>query len=191
MTAILIGGVIVFQRIADQTVRVAHQDKPTRVQSNISADTATPTPADTPPAASVPAMVDSIVPVVESAAPRVQPTISFTPTVEGEQYDTQKAAVNITTSQVHKAFKDNDSQALYNLFSSQLTTVFTAENLAEAFGATGNVNLEPIGDPVISTEWAKQRVSYTHDGSTTQYDMVLHLEDGEWKLFGTMSLDGQ
>jgi hypothetical protein len=192
--SIALGGVIAYRIIAGQTDPVTLQGITPDQVKNESTDSSTPTTTVDPTTSPIPNAGPHNQPADMANQPILQRRqtqlsqreISFTPAVAGEQYNQQKDAINSVTSQTHKAFKDNDSHVLYDLFSSQLTSMFTADNLAEAFGAKGEVDLQPIGDPIISTEWAKQQVSYTSNGTTTGYDMILHLENGEWKLFGTM-----
>lgn len=113
-------------------------------------------------------------------------TVTLTPQIQGTAYDSAKVAVDATTGQVRQDFAKGDAKALYGLFSSDLQAMVTEADLAAALQGVGNVNLQPVGNPIISTEWAKQTVSYTHNGATTTYDVILHKEDDQWKLYGTV-----
>lgn len=108
--------------------------------------------------------------------------------VAGVSTSEQEAAVRTTVAEINHALVNKDSDELYGLLSSQLTAVFSKDSMTEAFSGFGDgAGLQISGDPQISTEWATQHVLYTHDGTTKGYTVVLHLENGEWKLFGTQS----
>lgn len=108
--------------------------------------------------------------------------------VAGVSTDEKVAAVRTTVAEINHALSTKNSDELYGLLSSQLTAVFSKDSMAEAFSSLGNgAGLQVVDDPEISTEWATQKVSYTNNGTTKNYTVVLHLENGEWKLFGTQA----
>lgn len=49
-----------------------------------------------------------------------------------------------------------------------------------------------LKEPTIHNDWSEAQVEVTsEDGQIKRYLMVLHLEGGEWKIFGTEELGGQ
>lgn len=145
----------------------------------------TPTPSPT----AMPSASPSATPADTSKInlmPMNAKTVTLTPQVQGAAYDSAKVAVNSTTSQVRQDFANGDAKALYTILSSDLHAMFTEADLAAALKGVGNIDLQPANDPIIATDWAKQTVSYTHNGSTTTYDVILHKENGQWKLYGTV-----
>lgn len=78
---------------------------------------------------------------------------------------------------------------LYNLFSHELTSIFDEESWQEALTAGGSEILEVgLGTILLNGDWAEQEITLkTVEGWTLKYLMVLHLENDEWKLWGTIS----
>lgn len=106
--------------------------------------------------------------------------------VAGESTSAQVSAVKTTMAEISDAIKKKDSDELYNMLSSQLTDIFPPATLKLAFTSLqGDTGMTFEGDPQVSGEWATQQVSYVNNGETKRYIVVLHLENGEWKLFGT------
>jgi hypothetical protein len=106
--------------------------------------------------------------------------------VKGKSTDPQVAAVRTSLAEIHDAIESKNSNELYDLLSKQLTDVFPRSALTLAFSQLkGDTGMNLVGDPEINGEWAAQDVSYTNNGKTKTYTVVMHLENGEWKLFGT------
>jgi hypothetical protein len=145
-----------------------------------------PTPTSTPTLAII---KDEGTTVLHTAP--LPTTIAFTPSagsVAGASTDPQTTAVKAIMATINHALSVKESDDLYDLLSSQLTAVFDEQSLKDAFsGLSGTTGLQLIGEPKISGEWATQDTSYTNNGKVSKYTVVLHLENGRWKLFGTVA----
>lgn len=145
--------------------------------------TPTPTPSITPEPVEEGMIMRNTMPV----PPPAKGSTSSDREVAGATTSEEVAMVRTAVSQINHALIAQDSQVLYANLSSQLTAMFSAESVAEAFTSLSSASIEMVGDPKISDQWATQKVSYTNNGAAKTYTIVLHLENGSWKFLGTIN----
>lgn len=94
-----------------------------------------------------------------------------------------------TMAEVKAAIEAKNGQKLYDLLGSDMKAIFTPESVTSAFAKADGITITPVDEIKLNSEWAKQDVeSVDSAGQTMRFRVVLHLEDGEWKLFGTEKL---
>lgn len=86
--------------------------------------------------------------------------------------------------------ENDDTAAMLSLFSSDLTSTYSASELAVALSTSGQQiqSFRNLGDPNITGDYADQNVEVTTNMGTDRYQVFLHKENGTWKLMGTESI---
>lgn len=99
------------------------------------------------------------------------------------------ASAKSTMGEVEAAMETKNGQKLYDLLSSEMKAIFTVESVTTAFAQADGLTISAIDEMKINSEWAKQDVeSVDAAGQSMRFRVVLHLEDGKWKLYGTEKL---
>ncbi len=129
-----------------------------------------------------------------SAQPSNQSTSSAsTPTTKPTSTHKASSETTVQAEQamlaVKTAIEAKDGQKLYELLSAEMKSVFTVDSVATAFAQAEGLTITPVEDLRIAGEWARQNVqAIDPSGQTMHFGVVLHLENGQWKLYGTEKL---
>lgn len=101
-----------------------------------------------------------------------------------------RAAAVTTFAQISHALQSQDEEAFYQLLSSEIKGAFTQQAVDEAFAQAQNVKIINQGSVDINNQWATQTlVAQQENNQKLTYTVVLHFEDDQWKLYGTMPAD--
>ena len=132
--------------------------------------TLTPTPRPTPTPASFPTAI-------------LSPTPTPTP-----------LAYQKTINNLSMALVTNNYQTFNSLLSNELTSTFGENAVKESFEQAqttygGIIAVNPLSAIQQTGNWATQEVEIkTQSGLTSKFRIILHLENGAWKLFGTQEI---
>lgn len=96
------------------------------------------------------------------------------------------ASAKSTMQEVEAAIEAKDGQKLYDLLSSEMKAIFTVDSVTTAFAQADGLTITLVEELRLNSEWAKQDVEAVDAaGQTSRFRVVLHLEGGRWKLYGT------
>lgn len=99
-----------------------------------------------------------------------------------------------TIDEVILSLINNDFGLFYNLLSSEIADNFKSDEVERSFVESqqtyGKItSISPLSQVFQYGDWATQDVEVkTQQGVVGKFKIVLHLEDKEWKLFGTQEL---
>lgn len=157
--------------------------------------TPTPTPTPTPRSPASPAGRPSEVGPTPTITPKPTPTSTPLPTpILSPTPTPTPLAYEKTINDLSMALVANDSQVFYSLLSNEVTSSFTAEEIKKAFDEAfqtygGITAVNPLSTLQQNGNWATQEVeTITKNGTKSKFRIILHLENGEWKLFGTQEI---
>lgn len=98
----------------------------------------------------------------------------------------------IKLQQISQSGDENFIISLLNsdLLSQEITQTFGSDAFAQAqTNAEEIINITADPEVTILGEWMETHITIQTEHSTQTYLAVFHLEDGEWKLFGTEEID--
>jgi len=169
-----------------------NQTTPTSIPTPTLIPTLTLTP--TPTSNNIPTPTPTLKPTL-TPAPRPTPTPAFSPTAFLSPTPTPTPlAYQKTINNLSMALVTNDYQTFNSLLSNELTSTFGENAVKESFEQAqttygGIIAINPLSTIQQTGNWATQDVeTKTQSGLMSKFRIILHLENGQWKLFGTQEI---
>lgn len=93
-------------------------------------------------------------------------------------------------SRLAEVLEKNDLPLTYDLLGGDLKAIFTKDDFFQSsFSFPGILQARIVSGPKVFGEWSEFIVEVVlEDRSEKNYFVVFHLEDREWKLFGTQEI---
>lgn len=97
---------------------------------------------------------------------------------------------NSAVFQLINILEEGELSSFYELLGEDLRGTFEKEEFSQITSTSLNVKkVRVLSGPEVSDDWSEVVIELIfNDGSKKQYITVFHLENGEWKLFGTEEL---
>lgn len=139
----------------------------------IESETSAPSPAPTATPAPTP-----------TSSPTLTPTSTISPLT-----DSQKE-VKATAESAGQTLVSKNYSGLYDLMGEDFKSTYSEQEFLESIGQGQDVTTtEIIGDPEIfgsNNDWGKVKLRInSSDGTSADYVLITHKEEGLWKIFGT------